>query len=71
MTVHSRSNTLRVGDVNLANYDKKELWDQLQSKHLPALRRKVHSLSKALIVRSKPHDKPVLRMRLVLKILSK
>ncbi|KAA1068074.1 hypothetical protein PGTUg99_009728 [Puccinia graminis f. sp. tritici] len=54
---------------------RRELLDQLQSKRLPTLRRQINSLSKALITNpTDPHHnnlKPVPKLKLVLKILSK
>ncbi|OAV99196.1 hypothetical protein PTTG_11642 [Puccinia triticina 1-1 BBBD Race 1] len=50
---------------------RKELLDQLQSKRLPSLRRQVDSLSKAFIARSDLDKKPITKLKLVLKILSK
>ncbi|KNE89227.1 hypothetical protein PSTG_17317 [Puccinia striiformis f. sp. tritici PST-78] len=49
-----------------------ELFDQLQSKRLPTLQRQLNSLSEALVSsRSDLQDKPVTKLKLVLKILSK
>ncbi|POW07309.1 hypothetical protein PSTT_08381, partial [Puccinia striiformis] len=76
--VHGAYVNLFAGIVNpasLAVYNqldiRQELWDQLQSKRLPALRREVQSLSRALTDPPDLYNKPIPKMKLVLKILSK
>ncbi|KAA1098349.1 hypothetical protein PGT21_033939 [Puccinia graminis f. sp. tritici] len=48
-----------------------DLSDQLQSKRLPALKRQVISLSNALLGRADLQAKPVSKLKIVLKVLSK
>ncbi|KNE89224.1 hypothetical protein PSTG_17314 [Puccinia striiformis f. sp. tritici PST-78] len=67
--IHNRPDPLEL----ISQLDiRKELWDQLQSKRLPSLRRQINSLANALISSSSDHqNKPVSKLKLVLKILTK
>ncbi|KNE86989.1 hypothetical protein PSTG_19642, partial [Puccinia striiformis f. sp. tritici PST-78] len=67
--IHNRPDPLElISQVDI----RKELWDQLQSKRLPSLRRQINSLANALASPSSDYqNKPVSKLKLVLKILAK